>query len=88
MAYHPESAVAPDGSLLVTWEEAGGGPRRVRLARGTAHQDGSWTFAAVTAIGTPAGVYPRIATTPTHAVVAWTSRGAAASSIAVQRVAY
>lgn len=86
LAYHPRVATAPDGSLLVAWDEAAGGGRRVRLARGTADETGTMTFRPVDLPGPVEGRYPSLAITPTHLVVAWTSARPQPSQIAVVRV--
>jgi hypothetical protein len=85
-AYHPRLATAPDGSLLVAWDEVVDGVRRIRLARGTLDRLGIATFRPVSLSVNVDGRYPALAVTPSHAVVAWSSCGAGVARIVVVRV--
>jgi hypothetical protein len=85
-AYHPRLAVARDGSLLVVWDEAGSGARRIRLARGTPDRAGTVSFRPLELSAPVEGRYPAIVATPTHAVLAWTSGQPPASRIQTVRV--
>jgi hypothetical protein len=85
-AYHPRLATAPDGSLLVAWDEVVDGVRRIRLARGTLDRLGIATFRPVSLSVNVDGRYPAMTMTPGHAVLAWTSRSAGAARIVVVRV--
>jgi hypothetical protein len=85
-AYHPQAAVTASGTLLVTWEEVIEGVRRVRVARAEAGGPGVRRFEGETASGVEPGVYPALAVTPTHAVLAWTSRRGTASVIQIRRI--
>ncbi len=88
-AYHPQTAVAPDGSLLVVWDEVVGGARQVKFARGHAQHGAAPRFDArlLSAPGAP-GLYPAIAVTPAASVIAWTSRLGDRSRITIARVAH
>ena len=86
VAYHPRLHSAPDGSFVVAWDEAVGGERRVRLARGMPDRSGIVAFRPLDIGGQSDGRYPAIATTPTHVIVAWTMRRSDATRIAVARV--
>jgi hypothetical protein len=85
-AYHPQAVVTAAGTMLVAWEEVIDGVRRVRLARGAAGASGVRRFDVTTASGVEPGVYPALAVTSTHAVLAWTSRRGSASAIQVRRI--
>jgi hypothetical protein len=90
-ASHPQAAVAPDGSLLVVWDELVSGRRRVRLATRHAPSGGSVLprIETRTLSEPPASAtYPVIVVTPTRAVVAWSSRVADRSTIEVRRIEY
>lgn len=86
VAYHPRLISATDGSFVVAWDEAAGGERRVRLARGIPDRSGMVTFRPLDIGGAADGRYPAIAATPTHLIVAWTMRRSEATRIAVARV--
>lgn len=86
-AYHPQAVVTATDALLVAWEEVIDGVRRVRLARAGAGASGARRFDVTTASGAEPGVYPALGVTPTHAVLAWTSRRGPTSVIQVRRVA-
>jgi hypothetical protein len=87
-AYHPQVIVAPDGSLLVTWDERTGGQRQVRVARGEADAGGGFVFALVPGEGELPGTYPALTSTASHAVLAWAQPGETESRIAVRRIAH
>ncbi len=88
-AFHPQVAVAPNGDLLVVWDEGSSGTRRVRFSRGTASETRpglvfsefpkNQTRSGFTAPGS----HPAVVATPTGAVIAWTSMGAGGSEIRV-----
>jgi hypothetical protein len=82
---HPQLAAAPDGSLLVVWDESGVGSRRIVLGRGAVDSDGRATFTR-TAIDGENGVYPKLVATPAGWLAAWTSGPSAASVIRLARL--
>ena len=86
-AYHPQLIAAPDGTLLAAWDEVvTGAARRVKLARGRLDDHGQTRFEPID-LGTDVdGVYPALTATPTHAVVAWSVRGASASPLRIRRI--
>lgn len=75
-ASHVQLTAAPNGNVLLAWDEPAEGGRRVRLARATAKADGRTTFTRLSDVGADDGVYPSIAATDQGAVVAWVRRGA------------
>ena len=85
-AYHPRLVSLADGSLVVAWDEVAGAGRRIRLARGTPDRSGLVAFRPLEIGGPADGRYPAIATTPTHLVLAWTTRQSDTTRIAVARV--
>jgi hypothetical protein len=86
-AYHPQLIAAPDGTLIAAWDEAvTGAARRVKLARGRPDEQGQTRFESIDLGPDTDGVYPVLATTPTHAVVAWSARGGTASPLRVRRI--
>jgi hypothetical protein len=85
-AYHPQAAIAADGSLLVVWDEVVSGVRQVKFARARL-DTGTVRFEARTLTTSAApGLYPAIATTTAGSLVAWTSRTGDRSRILVLRV--
>jgi hypothetical protein len=85
-AYHPRLVSLADGSLVVAWDEVAGAGRRIGLARGTPDRSGLVAFRPLEIGGPADGRYPAIATTPTHLVLAWTTRQSDTTRIAVARV--
>jgi hypothetical protein len=86
-AYHAQLVAAPGGTLIAAWDEAvAGAPRRVRLAWGRPDEQGRTRFDPIDPGIDTDGVYPVLTTTPTHAVVAWSGRGGAASPLRVRRI--
>jgi hypothetical protein len=85
-AYHPQLTLSSSGTLVVAWEQAGGGPRRIRLAEASPVTGGTVAFRAVALPGPDAGTYPTLASTPDGIVAVWTSRPGPSSSLAVARV--
>jgi hypothetical protein len=85
-ANHPQLVVNRDGSLLVTWDETGSGPRRIAAARGRRGAGGAVSFIRATPAGAATGTYPAVASTKTGAVMAWTSGEPASSVITTVRV--
>jgi hypothetical protein len=89
-AAHPQLAVAPD-RVVVVWDEAGAGARRVRMReiaksadRGWAPREGSST--GLSAEG-QAATYPSVAASGDGVVVAWSQEAEAGSQIRVERLA-
>jgi hypothetical protein len=85
-AYHPQVALARGGTLLVAWDEAGQGGRKVRFARGTPAAGGTMSFRPVASMEGVRGSYPAIAQTADGAVAAWMNPAAADSRITVASV--
>jgi hypothetical protein len=86
-AYHPQIAAAADGSIVIAWDQVVDGVRRVAAVRAVAKDSGGIRFDALP-LGDTAGLYPAIATTPTHDLIAWTRRDAAGgSTLALARFA-
>lgn len=87
-AAHPQLVSAPDGSLFAAWDELAAGARQVRVARGRASTNERFEF-ALGSIGDGAGAYPALASTRTHAILAWARpHSGTESRIAVTRLAY
>jgi hypothetical protein len=85
-ANHPQLAVSGHGQLAVIWDEALGGARRIRSARGFVDAAGRTTFARETAPADVEGVYPGIAFTADGGLLrAWTSGAPQSSVIRVMR---
>jgi len=83
---HPQLVVTGDNELIAAWdEEAGGGSRRVIMARAAPKSAGeSVTFAREVVSGATRADYPVIAATTGAVVIAWTS-GAGNSVVHVER---
>jgi len=82
---HPQIAAAANGTLLVVWDEAMSGRRRVVLARAAAVASGALRFAREPIGNGPIDEYPVVAATNDGAVVAWASRTGDRSVIRVLR---
>jgi hypothetical protein len=86
-AYHPQIAIASDGSLVVAWDQVVDGTRRIAAARGRIDASGRTSF-EVLRMTDAAGVYPAVVTTANHEVIAWTRRDPSGrSTIALARIA-
>jgi hypothetical protein len=85
-ANHPQMVLAGDGSLVVSWDESGGGSRRIALARGTPDVEGHVGFEPLASSGTRVGTYPALASVPEGFVVAWTAGDPAKSTIQIESV--
>jgi len=87
-ANHPQIAVARDGTLVLAWDEVHGTERRIVVATSSdAGLSAVPVFRRDQSTGDQSGVYPAIALTPTHSIVAWTSGAPAESTIRVLRLA-
>ena len=86
-ANHPQIAVARDGTLVLAWDEVHGTERRIVVATSSdAGLSAVPVFRRDQSTGDQSGVYPAIALTPTHSIVAWTSGAPAESTIRVLRL--
>jgi hypothetical protein len=85
-AFHPQLVLTRKGTLLVAWDEATQGGRKVRFARGTPDDGADIVFTPIAATETVRGSYPAIAATTDGAVAAWMNTGAADSRITVAAV--
>ena len=85
-ANHPQIAIARDGTLVLAWDEVRGAERRIVVASSDAGSSAAPVFRRDPAAGDHAGVYPAIALTPKHSIVAWTSGAPAESTIRVLRL--
>jgi hypothetical protein len=85
-SFHPQLVLTRKGTLLVAWDEATQGGRKVRFARGTPDAGGDIVFTPIAATETVRGSYPAIAATTDGAVAAWMNTGAADSRITVAAV--
>jgi hypothetical protein len=91
VANHPQIAIAPEGGLVVVWDESGGGSRRVAAARGTVEADGQVRFVPQPVGSAERAVYPAVTATPEGVLLSWTATTAPAipnstSTIAVARL--
>jgi hypothetical protein len=85
LPHHPQLAIAPNGSLALTWDELIGGKRRAVLALGAVAVDGHVSFTRqILSAGDPA-IYPVVVSAPDGVVTAWTSGGSDASVIRIER---
>jgi hypothetical protein len=84
-AYHAQIALTSNG-LVIAWDEAGKGGRRVRFAHGTPLTDGGVAFSSADVPADPAGTYPVIAATSSGVVAAWTTRDGSDSRIAIAKL--
>ena len=80
MPHHPQLAIDASGAVVVAWEEAGQGGRRVAFARGASDAAGRMQFQRMS--NAPAGTYPVVVNTPDGIVAAWTS----GTEIRIERV--
>ncbi len=85
-AAHVQASIAPDGSLIVAWDELAPGGRKIALARGHASADGAMTFRALPSVDVQGGIYPALAATATHTVIAWVRRTDSGTVISVARI--
>jgi hypothetical protein len=83
---HAQIQLAPDGGVIVAWDEQAGPERRVVMARGVAGPDRSIRFTRETLDDADGGVYPAVASTGDGLVIAWTSGNTGESRIRVERV--
>ena len=83
----PQIAVARDGTLVLAWDEVHGAERRIVVATSSgAGLSAAPAFRRDQSTGDQSGVYPAIALTPTHSIVAWTGGAPAESTIRVLRL--
>jgi hypothetical protein len=89
-AYHPQMAAAPDGSVVIVWDELTGGRRQVRTLKRTAFPSplGTFTQAMTFGEGSASAMYPTVATVQGASVIAWTNRARDRSTIEVRRITY
>jgi hypothetical protein len=84
--HHPRIAVSPDGALVVAWDEAAAGSRRIAIAHAMADAGGHPRFRRETLTAGGAAIYPALAVTANGVVAAWTSGASATASIQIGRV--
>ena len=82
---HPQLAIAPDGSPVVTWDEIANGVRRVAFAGARLDARGAVRFVREVVTGREPAVYPVVAATRQGLLIAWTSGGLADSVIRFTR---
>lgn len=84
---HPQIAAAPDGSLLVAWDEVRDAVRRAATTTLT-RSNGQARFSTPTWIdGEEPSAYPVLAETSDSVIAAWTSGRPGATTIAVRQIA-
>lgn len=84
---HVQIAMVPGGTVVLAWDEATNGTRRVATARGTPDATGQVKFQRDTT-DSAEGTYPVLATTANAVVTAWTSGSPTDSVIRVERRAF
>jgi hypothetical protein len=83
---HPQMIVAPNGGLLVTWDEQAKGTRRVALARGSVDGTGVARFTKLPIGDGTRAEYPVLAAVGDATLVAWTSGSAGQTVLRVERL--
>ena len=83
---HPQVAIAPQGQVLIAWDEQSNGTRQVVLGRAAIHRSGVAGFTRDVVHDTRRGDHPIVAAAHDGFIVAWTSGAAAESAIRVERV--
>ncbi len=83
-ANHPQLTLAPDGSLVVGWDESGSGPRRLGFARATVGADGHAAFQSVISVANTLGTYPVVRAVGDGLLAAWTTGEPSKSVIQVE----
>lgn len=82
-AHHPQLSMAPDGTLMVLWDESGTGTRRIATAVGRVDAAGRATFARGAALN-EIGSYPVVASVGAGRWVAmWTAGPPSSSTVKV-----
>jgi hypothetical protein len=85
LPHHPQVALAPDGSLALTWDELAGGVRRIAFARKAVGAGGRVTFSReIMSAGEPS-LYPMVVSAGDRFLTAWTSGAPASSVIRIER---
>ena len=84
-AFHPHVVTTADGGLLAAWDELANGKRVVKMAR-LASPGGRERFEPIGDSGDMSGLYPALAATREHAVLAWSQRTGEESRIAVKNL--
>ena len=85
-AGHAQVALAPNGSLIIAWDEVAGGMRRASLARAQVDVVGKATFTPLKAPDEGGGAHPVVATTTTGVLIAWVRRADMGNTIGVAHV--
>jgi hypothetical protein len=83
---HPQLSLAPNGDVVVSWDEARNATRLVVVARGQADGENGMRFERREPIPSGPATYPALSATDDGAVVAWTSGDPLASIVRVRRV--
>ncbi|HVQ17146.1 MAG TPA: sialidase family protein [Vicinamibacterales bacterium] len=84
---HPQLIVAPNGALLVAWDEQAKGTRRVALARGSIDSKGVARFVKQPIGDNVRAEYPALARTSDGTLVAWTSGAVGQTVLRTERIA-
>ncbi len=83
---HPQLAIGRNGAVVVVWDEAGNGIRRIAAAHGVADESGHVRFQRQPWSASEPGVYPAIAATDNGLLAAWTTGSPTTSVIRVQKL--
>jgi hypothetical protein len=84
-AHHPQVTVAPDGTLVVAWDESWGDGRRVRHALGRIPARGATSFETAPPSDERLGRYPAMAVSDGAVITAWVSGTGPSSQIRLTR---
>jgi hypothetical protein len=83
---HPQIALAPDGKVVVVWDEQARGTRAIAAARGTIDVNGAARFVRQPISDGTRGEYPVVAHSSDGTLVAWTSGTIGQTLIRTQRL--
>jgi hypothetical protein len=86
VARHPQMTLGSHGDLVIVWDEAAGGRRRIATARATVGDRGTVSFARQTIDDGSSATYPVVAVTRDGPLVAWTSGSQANAVIRLTRL--
>jgi hypothetical protein len=83
---HPQMIVAPNGELIVAWDEQARGTRNIAVARGSIDGKGVARFVRLPAGDSTRAEYPVLASAGDTTLVAWTSGSVGQTVLRVERL--
>jgi hypothetical protein len=83
---HPQMIVAPNGGLIVGWDEQARGTRRIAVARGSIDAKGVAQFAKLPVGDGTRAEYPALASVEGGVLVAWTSGSVGQTVLRMERI--